>query len=285
MAEKKLGEILIENDVISQVTLDQALRKQKYSHKPIGQILAEMDMILEEDIAQGLSTQFKIPYLKKFSHYDIPQEVLDKIAAGCALSKQVFPLKIEHKTLILAMANPLDINLQQELSFQLAMRITPVIATPEEIKTAIEKHYLSPLAAESGRQGQVVLHIDSHEPTLTTAEKVLHKEGFTVHKASDGSEGLKLAALLQPQVIITEVRLPKLDSKALLKALEENRNTADIPVIVLTARASAEDEYRLLEMGFFDVLAKPLEPTRLVARVKRAVRFSARRFQTRAVQY
>ncbi|NOY13366.1 MAG: response regulator [Deltaproteobacteria bacterium] len=276
MGRKKMGEILIEKEIISQQTLDQALLKQNYTRKPIGQILAEMNMVLEEDIAEGLSTQFNIPYLKQFSRFEIPAEALDKVAAEEALDQLVFPLKIEHKTLLLAMANPLDINLQKELSFKLGMRISPIVATPAEIKLAISKHYTIPVVTEAGKEELVVLHVDSHELVLNAVERVLQKEGFTVHKATTDVEGLRLAELLQPQLIITEIHLPKIDGNAMFKALQKNCDTMDIPVIVLSTRTSAEDEYQLLEAGFFDVLAKPVDPTRLLARVRHTLRYSPR---------
>ncbi len=72
MARKKMGEILIDNEVISQGDLDQALMRQKGTNKPIGKILEDMEVILEEDIAKALSTQFGFPHVKKFSRHRFP---------------------------------------------------------------------------------------------------------------------------------------------------------------------------------------------------------------------
>ena len=90
MARKKMGEILIENEIISQGELDQALLRQKGTNKPIGQILEDMEVVLEEDIAQALSAQFGFPHVKKFSRHRFSQEVLSKIDTESALAHLIF---------------------------------------------------------------------------------------------------------------------------------------------------------------------------------------------------
>ena len=273
MTRKKIGEILIDNKIISQDTLDQALLKQKGTDKPIGQILAEMDVVLEEDIAKTLSTQFNFHYVKKFAHYHFSQKVLDKIAAESALSHLIFPLKIKEKTLYLAMSNPLDMALQNDLSFKLAMRILPCVATPDEIKIAIKKHYLTDTPVDKENRIWDILLVDNQEVCLTITEAALRKGGYSViYKATNGAEGLKIATQLQPHLIITDVAMPQMDGKEMFKALQANNEIADIPVIALSSKTSAEEEYALLEMGFFDFIAKPVNPIRLLARVRRAIR-------------
>ncbi|MDA3902024.1 MAG: response regulator [Desulfuromusa sp.] len=270
MAKKKLGEILIENKLISAETLNQALHKQGIKHRPLGQILEEMDVILEEDIAQGLSTQFNIPYLKHFARYDVENDALETIDAGLALAKQIFPLKIDNKTLYLAMANPLDMALQSELVFRLGMRISTFVATPEEIKLAIKKHYKT-LQNQQSSNVQSILHIDANNSVLSAVQRMLDQHGIRGCQAHDGTEGLRLAVELRPQLIVTDIALPKLDGKTLFHALQEQQETAHIPVIALSSNPSTKEECELLEMGFYDFMAKPLEKDRFLARVKRGL--------------
>lgn len=276
MARKKMGEILRENDLISQDDLDQALEKQKNSDKPLGKILEEMDVVLEEDIAKALATQFTFPYISKFSHFNFPLQLLDHISSDEALAKLIFPLKIKGKTLYLAMANPLDMALQSDLSFKLGLKIFPCVATPYEIKQAIKKHYLADIQAENKQADWNILLVDSHDITLKAAEAALIKEGYSINKATNGAEGLKIATQILPNLIITEIPMPRMDGVALFQTLKENQETAAIPFIALTSQNTPEDEYKLLDMGFFDVLPKPLNPLRLVARVKLARRYHER---------
>jgi len=272
MARKKMGEILIENDVISQSELEQALISQKISRKPIGKILEDMQVILEEDIAKALSTQFGFPYVKRFSRHNFPQQVLDKIDTETALTHLVFPLKVDKKTLYLAMSNPLDMALQSDLSFKLAMRISPCVATPDEIKAAIKKHYLAEVTANNEDHTLNILLVDNQEMVLNAAEAALRKEGYTIYKAKNGAEGLKIATQLHPHLIITDIVMPRMDGIEMFKALTANGEIDNTPVIALSAKTAAEDESNLLGMGFFDFIAKPINPIRLVARVKRALR-------------
>ncbi|MDX2481322.1 MAG: response regulator [Desulfuromusa sp.] len=277
MARKKMGEILIENKVISQGDLDQALLRQKGTNKPIGKILEDMQVILEEDIAKALSAQFGFPHVKRFSRHRFPQEVLDKIDTELALAHLIFPLKIDNKILYLAMSNPLDMALQSDLSFKLAMRISPCVATPDEIKTAIKKHYLSDIPIDKDEQTQNILLVDNQENVLNAAETTLKKEGYSIYKARNGAEGLKIATQLHPHLIITDIVMPRMDGIEMFKALQSNGEIDNVPVIALSANTSAEDEYNLLEMGFFDFIAKPIQPIRLLARVRRALRLYDRK--------
>ncbi len=272
MARKKMGEILIDNEVISQGDLDKALLRQKNTKKPIGKILEDMEVILEEDIAKALSTQFGFPYVKRFSRHRFPQAVLDTIDTESALAHLIFPLKIDKTTLYLAMSNPLDMALQSDLSFKLAMRISPCVATPDEIKTAIKKYYLADIPVEKEDITQNILLVDNQEIVLNAAEATLKKEGYSIFKARNGAEGLKIATQLQPNLIITDIVMPRMDGIEMFKALQANGEIDNVPVIALSAKTSAEEEYNLLEMGFFDFIPKPISPIRLLARVRRALR-------------
>jgi len=271
MARKQMGSILLENNIISQKDLELALQRQKKHKKPLGKILEEMDIILEEDIALVLSKQFDIPYVRQFSRSEVPDEVLAVLDGDTALKHQIFPLKLEKKILYLAMANPLDMGLQSDLSFKLGLRVSPCVATPSEIKAAIKKYYLAELDVDIDNQGLNILVVDNQEFALNAVEAGLVKEGFTVHKARNGVDGLKMATQLHPNLIITDIPLPLMDGIEMFRAIRMHSDMARIPVIALSAKSTAEEEYRILEMGFFDFIAKPVNATRLLARVKRAI--------------
>ena len=70
--------------------------------------------------------------------------------------------------------------------------------------------------------------------------------------------------------------MPKLDGHGLLRAIRANPVIADIPVIMLTGRASSEEEQRALEAGFFDFIPKPVQPVRIITRVKRAIEITSK---------
>jgi DNA-binding response OmpR family regulator len=63
-----------------------------------------------------------------------------------------------------------------------------------------------------------------------------------------------------------------MDGYAMFRALQANNSTRKIPVIALSSRSTAEEEAKLLDMGYFDFVPKPINPVRLVARVKRSLK-------------
>lgn len=274
MPRKKLGETLIDMGVIDTVTLEKALALQKTTNKRLGKILEEMDVILEEDIARALAKQFGFRYAKGLTRFNFPPEVLDLCDAETALTKSVFPLKIEGRTLHLAMSNPLDIEFQSDFSFKTGYNISPCVSSPEEIKAAIKKNYLVEVEADEEDRLWSILIVDDQDIVLNAAEAALKKEGYAIYKAENGAEGLKKAIQVVPHLIITDVLMPRMDGHEMFRALQANQSVANIPVIALSSKATAEEEYRLLEMGFYDFVPKPINPLRLVARVRRAMRMT-----------
>jgi CheY-like chemotaxis protein len=252
--------------------LEKALAQQMGTGKRGGEVLEELDVLLEEDIAKALAKQFGFPYVKGLSRFRFPQEVLDLCDAEYALTKYIFPLKIEGNTLHLAMTDPLDIDTQNDISFRTNLRVSPCVTTPEEIKAVTQKYYLTEAESEEEDRLWSILIVDDQDIVLSAAEAALKKEGYTVHKADNGAEGLKQAMQIRPHLIITDVVMPRMDGLEMFRALQGNQSTANIPVIALSAKAAAEEEYRLLEMGFFDFVPKPINPVRLAARVRRAMR-------------
>jgi DNA-binding response OmpR family regulator len=89
-------------------------------------------------------------------------------------------------------------------------------------------------------------------------------EGFEVTEAGDGVEGLEAVAAQRPDIVILDVMMPRLDGFGVLAALRRSEETRDIPVILLTARASEEDAAAGLEAGAVAYLTKPFDPTELV---------------------
>ena len=94
-------------------------------------------------------------------------------------------------------------------------------------------------------------------------------EGFTVLRANDGVEGLKLVEVEKPDAILLDVIMPKLDGFATLEKLKANTATAMIPVIMLTNLGQDEDIKKGKELGAADYFVKANQtPSEIVAKVK-----------------
>lgn len=100
----------------------------------------------------------------------------------------------------------------------------------------------------------------------------LKKDGFQVHCAATGEEGLKLARSIRPAVVVLDLMLPGIDGLDICKLLKGDKETHSIPVLILSARGEEEHVVKGLEVGADDYLAKPFSPRILCARVKSLLR-------------
>jgi PleD family two-component response regulator len=271
---KKLGEILVDAGILEPEILAEALKRQRGTSKRLGQILEEMDVILEEDIAAALGRQFGVQQVKGIARHSFPPALLKLITPEDALKRFIFPLKIEKKTLYLAMVNPLDLDTAQEIGFRNNLQVIPCVTTPEEIKAAVHRHMLAATSAKlKTERSWTVLVVDDQEMIQLAIEAALKREGIVAYKASNGAEGLTLAMKEHPHLIISDTLMPRMNGVEMFRNLKGNTATAEIPVIALSSKADAEEEARLLEIGYFDFIAKPINSTRILARVKRALRY------------
>lgn len=266
---KHLGDILVESEIISKKTLERALERQKFDKQRIGVILEEMGVITEEELAEALAKQFNFKTVKNFINHHFPQELLDLIPSDLAMKKLVFPLKQKESMLAVAITDPFDLETMESLTRITGFQVIPVISTRKEILDAIAKNYLKSAIHSEGVES--ILIVEDSAPIATVIQVALAKEGFNALIAHDGLEGLKLALSERPQLIITDSIMPRMDGYGLLRAIKASPMTSHIPVIMLTSKASTEDEQKALEFGFIDFIPKPVQPMRVVSRVKRAL--------------
>ena len=99
----------------------------------------------------------------------------------------------------------------------------------------------------------------------------LELEGLEVVRCSDGQEALEAVALQRPDAITLDVMMPRLDGFSMVERLRADPLTADIPVVIVTGRASAADLARGQELGVEAYLTKPFEPSELVATVVKLI--------------
>ncbi len=127
--------------------------------------------------------------------------------------------------------------------------------------------------AEEAVKLPVRLLLVDDEPGLRTAVKTyLEDEGFHVSTANDGEEGWSAAQELLPDVVITDVMMPRCDGYGLLKRLRADERLGGTPVIFLTAKGMTADRIAGFQAGADDYIPKPFDPDELVARVRNVVR-------------
>lgn len=104
----------------------------------------------------------------------------------------------------------------------------------------------------------------------------LQKSGWHAHVTSAGDEALAFARKHPVDLVILDVMLPGLSGLEVCRALRSDKNTAAVPIIMLTARAEEADRVMGLELGADDYVAKPFSPNELVARIRALMRRSQR---------
>jgi len=111
------------------------------------------------------------------------------------------------------------------------------------------------------------------EPGLRTAvQTYLEDEGFAVTTAVDGEDGWTKAQELLPDLVISDVMMPRLDGYGLLRKLRADERLGGTPVIFLTAKGMTADRIEGFQAGCDDYIPKPFDPDELVARVRNVVR-------------
>ena len=111
------------------------------------------------------------------------------------------------------------------------------------------------------------------EPGLRTAvQAYLQDEGFEVTTAVDGEEGWEKAQTIIPDLIISDVMMPRCDGYGLLKRIREDERLGGTPVIFLTAKGMTIDRTQGYQAGVDDYIPKPFDPDELVARVRNVVK-------------
>ena len=114
-----------------------------------------------------------------------------------------------------------------------------------------------------------ILLVEDDPDIRTIAEMSLQAVGgFTVKACASGPEALEAAPAFAPQLVLLDVMMPGMDGPAVLAALRTKPETANVPIVFLTAKVQQEEIERLKSLGARDVLAKPFDPMKLSDEVR-----------------
>ncbi|NLM12794.1 MAG: Flp pilus assembly complex ATPase component TadA [Epulopiscium sp.] len=155
--KKKLGDLLVQADMITKDQLKEALQEQVKTGKKLGEILVEKGWVTEQNIIEVLEFQLGIPQV------DLSKYVIDSKAAGMinenlAKRHMLIPIKIENNRLVVAMSDPLNVFALDDVRITTKMEVIPVIASLSDVKSAIDRMYgaskVASIAAEFQKQMQ-----------------------------------------------------------------------------------------------------------------------------------
>lgn len=119
---------------------------------------------------------------------------------------------------------------------------------------------------------QTILVVDDEKDLLDLIEYNLKKEGFDVLKAENGEEGIAVAKEKNPDLVLLDIMMPKMDGMQAVEEMRKDDQLKNIPIIFLTARSDEKTEVEGLNKGGDDYITKPISTTKLISRIKAVLR-------------
>lgn len=117
-----------------------------------------------------------------------------------------------------------------------------------------------------------ILLCDDEIHILRAAEMTVRRAGYDVQIARDGLEAWELIQQERPDVLVTDVQMPRMDGIELTRKIRSESEYKDLPILMLTAKGYEMEPSEMLEQwGVLDVLAKPFSPRELVRQIKQIV--------------
>jgi CheY-like chemotaxis protein len=268
---KRIGEILVESQILSAKTVERVLPRAARSNKKLGMALEEIELITPEELATALAMQFGIKMISNLSRFLIPASILKHVSSDVAMQHLILPLKVENGWLAVAIADPTNTRILENLSANTGLKIASHLASRPDITAAISKNYLG--ASEAVTSQRTLLVVEDDKLIQAKLSTLLTGKGYRVVIAADGIEAFKMLITEKPQVVLTDKEMPKLNGYGLLSAMKNVPEMNRIPVILLTGKLTDAEESGAFDKGFFDYILKPVADNSLLTRVKRAMHF------------
>ncbi len=147
----KLGQILINSQVLTEEALQQALARQKGSNKRLGQILVDNHFLTEMQIIRSLEKQLSISYLD-LSSVSVDSSLSSLLPEELARANLIVPVRREGSILTVATADPLDYNGLNDIGIYTKLKVNPVIAEHDKIETKIRELYTTQKAFAAAKE-------------------------------------------------------------------------------------------------------------------------------------
>ncbi|MHC4391220.1 MAG: type II secretion system ATPase GspE [Planctomycetota bacterium] len=145
MAHKRLGEILIEMDLVTKVEIREALDHQRDNGGLVGEILVEMGYITEKDLLFALGAQSGMTVVD-LDEIEVPTDVIEKVPANYAETFMICPVSWDGRVLTVALAAPLNVNVLDDIRFLINCEVQGAVSNQAAVERAIKKYYAGQMA-------------------------------------------------------------------------------------------------------------------------------------------
>jgi type IV pilus assembly protein PilB len=167
---ERIGDLLVREGLITREQLDKALAEQKQNGTRVGYNLVKLGFIPETELTKMLARQFKMPAVD-LSRFEVDPRIAKLIPADLAIKHLVLPLKRDGRTLTVAMADPTNLGVLEDLKFITRYDIFPVIGGEFTLKSAIEKLYENAAAEQVADLLSVIDDMESDVEVLEDTEE------------------------------------------------------------------------------------------------------------------
>lgn len=120
-----------------------------------------------------------------------------------------------------------------------------------------------------------VLVADDDKNVINIIRYSLESDQFEILEAANGKEALGMVFARSPDILILDIMMPEMDGYMVCKELKEHDSTKNLPIIILSAKASVDDKLKAIGLGIDDYMIKPFDPRELKARIKMRLKITA----------
>jgi type IV pilus assembly protein PilB len=173
----RLGEVLLREGLLTREQLAAAVAEQKASKQRLGYVLVKLGLVPELEITKLLARQYRMPAVD-LTRFEVDPRILKLVPSDMATKGIVLPLKREGRTLTVAMADPTDLGLLEDLKFITRFDLFPVLAGEYTLRALIEKHYsndhqeLQTLLKDMEASGEDVEVVAEQEEEMVTQAQI-----------------------------------------------------------------------------------------------------------------
>jgi type IV pilus assembly protein PilB len=193
---RRLGDLLVADGLITQEQLDKALVEQKGSAEKLGSILIKLGAVNEEQLIGFLSRQYGVPSIT-LSQLEIDPDVLKLVPPQIAKKYEVLPVRKMGNSLALAMADPTNVFALDDISFMTNLQVLPLVASQSAIKKAIERNYESKAEAISSMMTEMSTDLSNVEVLEGDEEGAAAKvDVFELKESADEAPVVKLVNMV-----------------------------------------------------------------------------------------
>ena len=178
-----------------------------------------------------------------------------------------------------------NLNLEREIEVDFSSGIAEIKDPQEEIEVLLQKADEALYDVKQNNRGEVkisqevsevrknkeILIIDDENVIVDLVRTRLSSLGYSIRYSTNGKEGIALVTEEEPELIILDIMMPKINGFEVIRQLKNNKQTKDIKIIVLSSKQSDKDINRAFELGADDYLSKPFSLAELENRVKRII--------------